>query len=386
MAVLPERSHRTALFLRREGWAGDRLTLYRWQPETARPPARLWITVATLLGCQLVSADLICLHETSTKPRTIVKIDSHSGRIHVLFDPNPQFRSLIRGAVEPIRWRNDLGLAARGHLVLPRGPRPKGGWPLVVVQYHSQGFLRGGTGDEYPIFAMAARGFAVLSVEQPTIVATLAHGLRTFEEVNAYNARGWAERRSLLSSLLAGVDAVVKRGDADPTRIGITGLSDGATSVAFALINTRTFAAAAISTCCIEPWSIMAIGGPAWADNMRSRGYPAASDNNSAFWAPMSLAANAARVRTPLLMQLADDEYLLALQSYAALREQRQPVDMFVFPGEHHIKWQPRHRLAAYERNIDWFAFWLQHREDPDPLKIGRYQRWRSMRAAKTGG
>ena len=104
----------------------------------------------------------------------------------------------------------------------------------------------------------------------------------------------------------------------------------------------------------------MSIGGIAYADRMRRLGYPPASSGDAEFWRPISLAANAASIDTPLLMQLADDEYLLALETFTALREHNQPVEMFVFPDEHHIKWQPAHRLAIYERNLAWFDFWLR--------------------------
>src|SRR3546814_17530678 len=70
---------------------------------------------------------------------------------------------------------------------------------------------------------------------------------------------------------------------------------------------------------------------------------------------PRSLAVNAERIDTPLLMQLADSEAMLALETFTALREHGQPVEMYVFPGELHNKWQPAHRLAVYTRNIDWF-------------------------------
>jgi hypothetical protein len=59
---------------------------------------------------------------------------------------------------------------------------------------------------------------------------------------------------------------------------------------------------------------------------------------------------------------------------------------MYVFPYEAHNKFQPRHKLAVYERNVDWFRFWLQGYEDPNPKKTGQYRIWREMkRAAKRG-
>ncbi len=59
-------------------------------------------------------------------------------------------------------------------------------------------------------------------------------------------------------------------------------------------------------------------------------------------------------------MQLAEDEYLGSLETAAALRQHHVPYALYVFPGEHHIKWQPVHRFAVYERNLAWFEYWLQ--------------------------
>jgi hypothetical protein len=56
-------------------------------------------------------------------------------------------------------------------------------------------------------------------------------------------------------------------------------------------------------------------------------------------------------------------------------------ADLFVFPNEPHQKFQPRHKLAVYERNLDWFRFWLEDYEDPTPSKKAQYARWRHMKA-----
>ena len=52
---------------------------------------------------------------------------------------------------------------------------------------------------------------------------------------------------------------------------------------------------------------------------------------------------------------------------------------MYVFAGEHHNKWQPRHRAAIYQRNLDWFSYWLQGRVDADPARAEQYRRWKAM-------
>jgi dipeptidyl aminopeptidase/acylaminoacyl peptidase len=372
------------LFLRREGWAKETMTLYRWQPQAGSPDV-VMRTDDVLHGCVAAESELICTRENSSTPGKVVAINLGTGRDRVIFEPNPEFKKIRLGQVTRLKWRNNLGLEAWGDLVMPPGQRPDMAVPMVVVQYHSDGFLRGGTGDEYPIFLLAQRGIAVLSTERPAFFAAAFPQLKTWDEINAANQKDWSERRSLLSSVATGVRMAVERGPVDPARVGITGLSDGATTAAFALINTKTFAAAAISTCCMEPNTTATYGGIAWAEWLRGMGYPPASRDDPLFWRDMSLARNAGRIDTPLLMQLADSEFRLALEAFGALYEQQKPVEMHVFPDEFHVKWQPVHRRAVYERNLDWFTFWLQDHEDPDLAKAAQYARWRAFRAARDG-
>ena len=97
-------------------------------------------------------------------------------------------------------------------------------------------------------------------------------------------------------------------------------------------------------------------------------------------WREMSVALNASRVEAPLLIQASDREYLAETQTYSALREAGKAVELFVFPDEYHAKWQPAHKWAVYKRNVQWFEFWLQDIEEPDPVEPGQYDRWRQMR------
>jgi len=250
------------------------------------------------------------------------------------------------------------------------------------VQYSSRGFLRGGTGDEYPIQLFAAYGFAVLSVQAPpAFYESLPDpGWRTWQEAEVENIRGWRDRRSNLSTVLSGVDLLVRRGVVDPRRIGITGLSDGATTVQFALVNAPgVFAAASVSSCFMDPDSIRIYGGLAWYDDLKSLGYPALSHDNRAFWTEFSVAENAGRITTPLLMQVPQHEFILSLESFAKLKDAGQPVEMFVFPSEYHVKSQPAHRLAIYQRNLDWFDFWLKGERSSGASAARQYARWDAL-------
>ena len=80
-------------------------------------------------------------------------------------------------------------------------------------------------------------------------------------------------------------------------------------------------------------------------------------------------------------MQLADDEYLDSLESFTALREAGAPVDMFIFPDEHHVKWQPAHRLAIYRRSIDWFDYWLRGIRSKAPDRQSELKHWDRLKS-----
>jgi dipeptidyl aminopeptidase/acylaminoacyl peptidase len=372
-----------ALFVeRREGWNREKVAFYRWVPGATT--AQLLLSSSdTIQDCGWASAGFACTLENATTPRRIVTIDRRSGHVTPVFDPNPGFAGIALGSVQRLRARNYLGLESWADLVLPPGYRPGTRLPLVIVQYNSQGFLRGGTGNDYPIYLLAARGFAVLSIERPPHFATAFPNLKTAFELNAAALKGWTERRNNLSSVLAELDLAIATGSVDGKKVGITGLSDGSSTVRFAMINSKRFAAAAISSCCFDPVTVIATSGLAFSAYLRKMGFPPLTRPDRDFWKDYSLAYSGDKTDTPLLMLLADHEASASFETFEAMREFGKPIESYIFPDEYHVKWQPVHRLAVYERSIDWFAFWLQGREDPDPGKAAQYARWRAMRAAR---
>jgi len=370
------------LFLKREGWGNSRFGLYRWRLGRSAP-MRILATNDLLMGCQISRAGLLCARDASSKPRRLVLINPKKGSSSLLFDPNPEFATLKLGHVTRLHWRNAIGFECYGDLVLPPDHRPGQRHPLIIVQYITRGFLRGGTGDEYPIQPFAARGYAVLSVQAPpSFYVSLRHGpWRDFRDAEIENMKGWRDRRSMFSALVEGIRTVERLGVIDTKRIGLTGLSDGATTAQFALVNSKLFAAAAISSCCVDAQPMMIYGGQRLAHDRRFKGYADATANGASFWRPVSLALNASKIDTPLLMQLPDEEFIGAIDSVTALENAGKPVSLYVFSDENHTKWQPAHRLAVYTRNLDWFDFWLMGKVDPDPAKREQYARWRRLRA-----
>jgi dipeptidyl aminopeptidase/acylaminoacyl peptidase len=365
-------------YLRREGRGRSLMAIYEWQPGPTAP-RRLFQTSDLLTGCTPVDNDLLCAREQSRRPAYLDRIELPSGKSAELWDPNPVFSKLDLGRVERLQWKNDRGVEIFGDLAYPPDFRRGQRYPLIVVQYESRGFLRGGTGDEYPIQLFAKAGYLVLSVQRPA--SPFAGRGLPLSEQQLLDYAGFAERRSILSAIEAKVSQLVAAGLVDAGKVGITGLSDGSTTVQFAALHSKMFKAASVSGAGWEP-SQTWILGPAIQKSYERLGWPASPDDPSPMWSDMSLTRNADRVAFPILIQASDGEFTAMLEAFRALRAAKRPVDLFVFPDEVHIKRQPAHRDNIYRRNIRWFDFWLLGKSmgDGDAL-AAETARWKKMKA-----
>ncbi|HEY3784282.1 MAG TPA: Atxe2 family lasso peptide isopeptidase [Steroidobacteraceae bacterium] len=370
-------------WLRQEGPSFSVPAIYEWRPGS-RSVRRVYRQDSVLESCVPFDAKVICIRETPAAPRKIVSIELHAGRVSVIYDPNPQFARYKLGRIEKLQWTDAFGHDAFGHLVYPNDYHSGHAYPLVIVQYRSRGFLNGGTGREYPIFPLAARGFMVLSFDEPVdweSLAKLPDG--DLQKVVAYEARMRTdsyESRMALSALDNILDRLISEGLVDAGRIGITGLSEGANTVAYALFHSHRYAAAAFSGLW-SPTHYFEIANEGTRALVRASMSAGNSDELMRRYKSEALMFNADKVATPLLIQVSDAELLEVVPTFVTLKEAADPVEAYVFPHEYHIKRLPRHKLAVAERAIDWFGFWLMGVEDPDPAKSAQYMRWRSLRA-----
>jgi dipeptidyl aminopeptidase/acylaminoacyl peptidase len=161
------------------------------------------------------------------------------------------------------------------------------------------------------------------------------------------------------------------------------GLSFGTETTIWTAMRSDALAAASVSSPMLSPQLRLLAGlqGEAFEQRLDAYWQLGGRDEASAGWRSMSPAFNLDRFRIPLLMQMPEQEYMHVLD-YAIPLIRSGLADMYVFPHEPHQKFQPRHKLAVYGRNLDWFRFWLQGYEDPDPAKARQYARWREMKEA----
>lgn len=367
------------IFLRREGWAFTTFAFYRWRPSTGNV-RQISSGLDIWFECAQQSDRLICFTEGTLSPQTMVSMDMQNGETSPLLDLNPDFPRRQLAPAERLEWRSPAGNPTYAYFVRPTSAMPPGGYPLAIVHYRPRGFLRGGSGDFSPIQAYAAAGIAVLAVDRPEPWDLYALN-EDDDETERMNFEGSRLRRDIQGALLTGIDTLVARGDVNASLVGLTGLSDGSASTAFAINHSDRFRAASISGGAWEP-ILFTMSSPRQRAFYSRLGIGAPGSSDDRYWDDLSIARNAARITTPLLIQTADSELGMILDPLVMLQAHGKPVEAYVFPDEYHVPWHPAHRLAMYRRNLDWMRFWLQGYEDPSPEKEEQYRRWRAMREA----
>jgi len=309
--------------------------------------------------------------ENSTTPAEVAVADLSTGKIRTLVDVNPELQNIQLSPAQRIDFSSKYGDHFWGHLVLPPNHESGRRYPLIITTYaDSDEFLRGGVGDEYPIQVFAANGFAVLD----------------FNSGKFHNRPGDFESAVLMllsptEGMAAAVEKLADMGIVDPVRVGITGLSFGASLVDYGISHTNLFHAAIESGGgAFDPYEYFL--GPdsirGYYFSMYGLGPP--EGDSTAKWQRQSTSPNVQYILSPLLINTADSEYIGDMQLITTLRQGKKPVEMFIYADELHEKNQPKHRYEIYRRNVDWFNFWLKDKEDRDPAKAEQYTRWRELR------
>jgi dipeptidyl aminopeptidase/acylaminoacyl peptidase len=244
-----------------------------------------------------------------------------------------------------------------------------------VTTYRSgDWFLRGASGNENPIQLYAANGFMVLSFDVGKTPSVRTGEFKT-------TVRIWS---SPTASIENAVNRLCDAGIIDPSRIGIAGYSHGAEIMAYAISHTKLFSAAIGDAGGRDPYFYY-MAGKTWQDIFQTwglGGWPEGRKRKR--WDAVSPTLNANRIKTPLLMNAADSEFIADLALVTSLQQLGRPVELFIYADELHVKNQPKHRYEIYERNLDWFSFWLKGSLDSSPDKIQQYQRWCEMRSQRS--
>lgn len=339
-------------------------TLYVWTPATARFKI-LAVSAGQLSSgrsdskpCAIGDKAIFCVEAAASVPPRLVRIEA-GGRKQIIDSPNP-YPGSDGLLVETIAWQVS-GSRASGILIRPKIP---GRLPLFITYYRCNGYLRGGTGDEWPLRALAANGIASLCID------VLPGGDIAQERYQIG-----------LEAVRAAIDELDRRGVADRRYVGMGGLSFGSEVATWTAMHSELLTAVSIASVQIEPyyyWYNARPGRETFARNIRQNWKLGPPDTEPAEWQALSAALNIEKIAAPMLLQLPESEARQSAELMSKLAT-KGLGETHLFPLAPHLKVEPRQKLAAYERNLDWFRFWLKGEIDPDPAKADQYRRWRLL-------
>jgi len=312
------------------------------------------LTTGRLLTLGSISRDgakAALVIESATQPADVYVSDLGFASPRKLSDANPQAAEFALGESEVITWKNE-GLDIEGVLVKPVGYRADAKYPLLVVVHggpggaHLNGFrVAYGDGGQH----WAGQGWAVL---YPNPRGGTQYG----EKFMRANIPDWGGAD--FRDIMAGVDAVVARGIADPDRLAIQGWSYGGYMTAWAVTQTNRFKAAMVGAGITNLWSMY---GTNDLPNYLAAFF---GGNPSAETLPLylerSAMTNVHKVRTPtLILHGGSDERVpigQPMEFYRGIKEQGTPVELVFYPRQGHGLQEYFHQRDRLQRQFDWIT------------------------------
>ena len=289
----------------------------------------------------------------------------------LLLDFNPQFKDLKFGRVQNISFKATDGHNVRAGLYLPPDFEQGKKYPLVI-QTHAWNperfWIDGPWPSAFAAQPLAGGGFVVLQLSEDTSVLSTPE--EAPKEASAYEG---------------GIDYLDSLGVINRNRVGVIGFSRSGLGVEYALTHSKYhFAAATLAEASDGGYFAYVSAVPSWSWRWPdfegiNGGVP--FGEGIASWLKKSPDFNLAAVTTPVREEAYQASAILfAWEWFAGLSRLGKPVDLIYIPHGSHVLVKPWDRLTSQQGNVDWFRFWLQDYEDPDPAKAEQYARWRDLR------
>ena len=255
------------------------------------------------------------------------------------------------GKTDVVAWKSTDGKPIEGLLTLPAGYAAGTRVPLLVMVHGGPTgvFVRSFTGgpSPYPVAIFAGRGYAVLRCN---VRGSSGYG-RDFRYAN-YRDWGGGDYRDIM----AGVDALVARGIADPDRLGVMGWSYGGYMTSWIVTQTKRFKAASVGAGVTNLMSFTGTSDiPGFVPDYMGGEYWDAFER----WRTHSAMFAVKGVATPTLIQHGEADLRVPVSQgyefYNALKRQGVTTKMVVYPRQPHGLQEPKFVKDAMTRNLEWF-------------------------------
>jgi dipeptidyl aminopeptidase/acylaminoacyl peptidase len=304
---------------------------------------------------------LVGIRDALSTPPEIATYDPKSRSLQVLTDLNPTLKQRAFGVVEKVFWNGPYDKGSFGYLIKPVGFVEGRRYPLVILlkdeSFNSSddSFLIDGQSQlsGHAAQTLAGAGFVVLFTPSPPSLRSV---LQTPEEGPRVTAH--------VESAIDYLDGI---GLIDRSRVGIGGWSRAAFHTDYVLMHSKYPLKAGIH---IDGGGNYEI----FMDQMCGTAIPT-DDACSRNFDKLTAAR--------LSQQHAYGSVVSETSLITKLKNLGKAIDFYFYSDEPHDLRVPERRRHSLTLNVDWYRFWLQDSEDPNPEKRVQYERWRALRDAR---
>jgi dipeptidyl aminopeptidase/acylaminoacyl peptidase len=269
-----------------------------------------------------------------------------------LTDHNPQLKDIALGRGEVIKWKSKDGMEIEGILIYPVGYEAGKRYPLLAnIHGGPSGVWTQAFPGSWSNYAhvWAGKGWATFL---PNVRGSSGYG----EKFLLANVKDWGGGD--YQDIQSGLDELVKRGIADPERLGQAGWSYGGYMTAWTLTQTNRFKAVMVGAGLTNMFSMYStndlqtvlegyFGGQPW-------------DDMEGYWTKTSAMAHIKKAKTPTLILHGAQDLRVpvgqAQELYMGLKKNNVPVQLVFYPREPHGLQEPRHQLDKMKREYAHFA------------------------------
>ncbi len=285
----------------------------------------------------------------------------------VISNANPQQSEYAWGTIELFQWKDPDGILTDGLLVKPPGFDPSKKYPLIVNFYERSSQRLHSHRRPYPHRSTinysywANKGYVIFN---PDVKYKVGY-----------------PGQSCYDAVMSGVDALLKEGYVDESRMGLQGHSWGGYQIAYLLTKTNRFACAEAGAPVVN--MISAYGGIRWGSGMsrifqyektQSR-IGATIWENPDLYIENSPVFELDKVETPVLILHNDQDgavpWYQGIEYFVGLRRLNKPSWMLNYNNEPHWPVKRQNRLDFNKRLEQFFDHYLMDKPMPEWMYSG---------------
>jgi len=319
----------------------------------------------------------ITLEEDINSPPKVFATDRQTGRKSLVWDFNPQFKTLSFGEVRDVSFEGTDGRTVHAGIYLPTDFVRERRYPLVIQthgwdaqRFRIDGFYTSASAAQ----PLAGRGIAVMQLNEGN---TVGSGSEYAAKASAYEGA---------------IDYLDRMEMVDRERIGIEGFSRTGLGVEYVLTHSRYhFAAAVLADHSDGGYFAYISSLPERALEFETLNGGTPFGQGLASWVKTSPDFNLTVVTTPVREEAYSvGSVFWSWEWYAGLSRLSKPIELLYLPDEEtpHALFKPRERMISQGGTFDWMRFWLQGYERKDPVAGSletkqslseQYRRWEKL-------